>query len=136
LRIRWILLAVSITLATGALGFAAAGRLGSHRQAVSEHPVTIPRTARAVNVSATMPAPSRSARDLSAMLEEGVMPAHETAGVVMSDTECTPDASMISHCRNEIRLQDGSTIVLRHPHDMRYIPCLAPGERVDLVPNA
>ena len=26
------------------------------------------------------------------------------------------------------------TIVLRHPHDMTKVPCLAPGEQVRLVP--
>ena len=41
---------------------------------------------------------------------------------------------MVSRCRNEMQLQDGSRIVLRHPHDMSAVPCLAPGEDVLLVP--
>ena len=55
-------------------------------------------------------------------------------GEVMTDSECTPDAQMISRCRNVVRLASGETIVLRHPHDMTKIPCLAPGERVRLLP--
>jgi hypothetical protein len=42
---------------------------------------------------------------------------------------------MISRCRNVVRLEDGSELVLRHPHDMRDVPCLAPGERILLVPD-
>ena len=55
---------------------------------------------------------------------------------VMTDTDCSPDAQMISHCRNEMRLSNGETIVVRHPHDMRDVPCLAPGEHVQLIPTA
>ena len=54
---------------------------------------------------------------------------------VMTDTDCTPDAQMISRCRNVMRLEDGRQIVLRHPHNMTRIPCLAPGERVRLIPT-
>lgn len=102
---------------------------------VSEHPVDVPAAARTVLVSATMPPPSESPDRLSAKLERGTMPSGQMTGEVMTDTDCTPDAQMISRCRNEVRLADGTTIVLRHPHDMRTIPCLAPGERVSLVPT-
>ncbi|HEU6443717.1 MAG TPA: hypothetical protein VFL61_01525 [Gaiellaceae bacterium] len=101
---------------------------------VSEHPVDVPAAARTVLVSAAMPAPSETPDRLSARLERGTMPTGPTSAEVMTDTDCTPDARMISRCRNELRLADGTTIVLRHPHDMRTIPCLAPGERVSLVP--
>lgn len=107
---------------------------GSSPAYVSEHPVDVPATARTVLVSGTMPAPSESPDQLSAKLERGTMPSGPMTGEVMTDTDCTPDAQMISRCRNEVRLPDGTTIVLRHPHDMRTIPCLAPGERVSLVP--
>jgi hypothetical protein len=101
---------------------------------VSEHPLVVPETARTITVSATMPSPSIHARRLSAMLEEGQMPAGPMSAKVLTDTECTPDAHMISRCRNEMLLPDGRKIVLRHPHAMSSIPCLAPGERVMLVP--
>jgi hypothetical protein len=29
---------------------------------------------------------------------------------------------------------DGKSLVLRHPHNMHRIPCLAPGEMIRLVP--
>ena len=101
---------------------------------VSEHPIDIPETARTVTVSATMPMPSAHERRLSAMLEQGRMPEGPMMAEVLTDTDCAPDEHMISHCRNEMRLPDGRTIVLRHPHDMHTVPCLAPGEQVLLVP--
>lgn len=101
---------------------------------VTEHPVAIPEKPRTVTISATMPRPSAHERRLSAMLEQGTMPTTSTMAEVMTDTDCSPDSQMISHCRNEVRLSDGQTMVLRHPHDMRSVPCLAPGERVLLVP--
>lgn len=100
----------------------------------TEHATPIPETPRTVVVSSTMPLPSSHERRLSAMLETGSMPHEPMMGLVLSDTECAPDTKMISRCRNDVRLADGSTIVLRHPHDMHTIPCLAPGEQVLLVP--
>jgi hypothetical protein len=100
----------------------------------SEHPVEVPVAARTVVVSRTMPMPSAHARRLSTMLEHGTMPAHPMMAEVLTDSECTPDAQMISRCRNLVRLADGREIVLRHPHDMSKVPCLAPGERVRLMP--
>ena len=126
-----------LIIAVGLVALAAAW-VGTHRaeQAVTtEHQVTVPEDLRTVAVSKTMPAPSVTARHLSAMLEAGTMPTSKTMAEVRSDTECTPDAQMISHCRNEVRLDDGSAIVLRHPHDMRHVPCLAPGEQILVVPT-
>lgn len=45
----------------------------------------------------------------------------------LTDTDCAPDGQMISRCRNVMRLADGRQLVLRHPHDMSKVPCLAPG---------
>lgn len=111
------------------------GPAGSSPSAVSEHPVVAPSAERTVLVSRTMPMPSAHARRLSAMLEEGAMPSGPAMADVMTDTDCAPDAQMISRCRNLVRLDDGRQIVLRHPHDMRKVPCLGPGERVRLVPT-
>lgn len=101
---------------------------------VSDHPTQIPDAVRTVTVSLEMPRPSAHARRLSAMLEEGTMPRNSMMAEVLTDTDCAPDERMISRCRNEMRLPDGQRMVLRHPHDMSSIPCLAPGERVLLVP--
>jgi hypothetical protein len=107
----------------------------SSTTAVSEHPVAVPTAARTVSVSRTMPMPSAHERRLSAMLEDGTMPGRPMMADVMTDTDCTPDAQMISRCRNVVRLADRRQIVLRHPHDMTKVPCLAPGERVRLIPT-
>jgi hypothetical protein len=101
---------------------------------VAEHAVSVPETLRTVNLTATMPLPSAGERNLSAMVVEGELPAAPTTGEVLTDTDCVPDEEMISRCRNEVLLPDGKTIVLRHPHDMTRVPCLAPGEQVRLVP--
>ncbi len=130
-------------LATIAILVAAAGvlALGGREEAadnsptsVSEHPVAVPASARTILVSRAMPMPSAHERRLSAMLEKGAMPDRPMMAEVMTDTDCAPDAQMISRCRNVMRLAGGRQIVLRHPHDMTEIPCLAPGERVRLVP--
>ena len=103
--------------------------------AVSEHPISIPASARTVLVSLAMPMPSAHERRLSAKLEEGAMPHRPTTAEVVTDTDCVPDAQMVSRCRNVMRLEGGRQIVLRHPHRMSDVPCLAPGERVRLIPN-
>ena len=101
----------------------------------SEHPIAVPAAARTVMISRAMPMPSAQERRLSAMLEKGTMPDRPMMAEVMTDSDCAPDARMISRCRNVVRLASGRQIVLRHPHDMTTIPCLAPGERVRLIPN-
>lgn len=136
-----LLLPLAVIAVAGVVAGLAA--LGGHDEAARmppqptfEHQAPIPRTARAVIVSRAMPMPSAHERRLSTMLEAGVMPHRQMMGMVMTDTDCAPDARMISRCRNVVRLADGQRIVLRHPHDMTKIPCLAPGERVRLVPAA
>ena len=138
MRARWFVL-LSLLLFGGVLiGLASlqgSAAPESSPRYVQEHPVAIPATARTVSISQTMPMPSAHARRLSSMLESGNMPAGPTNGEVLSDTECAPDAKSVSRCRNEVRLPGGETIVLRHPHKMADVPCLAPGETVRLVPT-
>lgn len=71
---------------------------------------------------------------IRAELLEGPMPAAATTAVVLTDTDCAPDFAGISHCRNELRLADGSTIAVRHHHDMQRYSCLSPGEKVRVLP--
>ena len=131
------LAAVAITAAVaGALALGGREEAAPETPAsAAEHPVAVPAAARTVVVSRTMPMPSAHERRLSAMLEEGTMPRRPMMAEVMTDTECAADAQMISRCRNVMRLAGGQQIVLRHPHDMGSIPCLAPGERVRLLPT-
>ena len=139
MRPRLLALLAATGIVVAAAGVLALGRgkdaADSTATAESEHPVAVPAAARTVSVSRMMPMPSAHERQLSAMLEEGTMPDRPMMADVMTDTDCAPDAKMISRCRNAMRLADGRQIVLRHPHDMTRIPCLAPGERVRLVPT-
>ncbi|MGP6156816.1 MAG: hypothetical protein ACLPYS_04765 [Vulcanimicrobiaceae bacterium] len=66
----------------------------------------------------------------------GAMPSHAEEAVTLSDANCQPDAKDVSHCLNALKLADGRTIVVRHDHDIRYVPCLAPGEKVQVRPGA
>ena len=136
-RLLALLVATTIIIAAAGVFIFARGEdaADSSATAVSEHPVVVPAAARTVSVSRKMPMPSANERRLSAMLEDGTMPDRPMMADVMTDTDCAPDAQMISHCRNVVRLADGRQIVLRHPHQMSRIPCLAPGERVRLIPT-
>ena len=134
MRIRLLLPIAAIAIAAPIAGVLALGGREKAVTSASDHPTALPAAQRTVIVSRTMPMPSGHRRRLSAMLEEGAMPDRPMMAEVETDTDCAPDASMISHCRNVVRLPSGRQIVLRHPHDMRTIPCLAPGERVRLVP--
>jgi hypothetical protein len=137
LRLFAALAAIAIAAAVAAV-LALAGREEAASNAptsASDHPIAVPAAARTVMISRAMPMPSAHERRLSAMLEEGTMPDRPMMAEVMTDSDCAPDARMISRCRNVVRLASGRQIVLRHPHDMTTIPCLAPGERVRLIPN-
>jgi hypothetical protein len=135
LRARILLLTFFALVAVGGAWVLLGRDLNAGERYVSEHSAAVPETARTVTVSATMPSPSAHARRLSAMLETGAMPPEPMMAEVMSDTDCAPDGQMVSRCRNEMELANGDTIVVRHPHDMRDVPCLAPGERVRLIPT-
>lgn len=80
--------------------------------------------------------PSRPGEPLSAWLVDGTMPARPASGTVETDENCAPDEYGISRCVNRIRLGDGTLITVRHAHDMRLVPCLAPGEAVEVRPAA
>lgn len=51
-------------------------------------------------------------------------------GVVLSDTNCAPDARGLSHCHNGIAFGDGTEITVMDNHQMSRHRCLRPGERV------
>jgi hypothetical protein len=88
---------------------------------------------RTVRLTHTMPHPSRGAV-LDAKLVRGAMPRGRTSAVVLSDTDCAPDAHGISHCLDRLRLVSGRVISVRHVHDMKAVRCLTPGEHVRVVP--
>lgn len=89
---------------------------------------------RTLVVSRGQPPASRPGALLHGRLVEGSMPNAATEGTVLSDEDCGADFRGISHCLNRIRLAGGREISVRHPHDMRKVPCFAPGEPVHVVP--
>ena len=132
------LLAVVLFLAVlgGAIVFAErhdAPRPADKRVAVDPHGAAIA-SVRTLVVSHAQPAASRPGNLLHGRLVEGAMPNAATEGTVLSDEDCAADSRGISNCRNRVRLANGREISVRHPHAMRNVPCLAPGERVHVVP--
>lgn len=77
--------------------------------------------------------PSTPGGVLRVWLLRGEIPATAVAARVLSDEECEPDAAGISRCLNRLLMPSGDTLVVRHPHNMENVPCLAPGERVQVV---
>lgn len=101
--------------------------------AVDPHGSEIERV-RTLVVGRAQPPASRPGVRLNARLVEGPMPSAATEGTVLTDEDCGADSRGISNCLNRIRLADGREISVRHPHDMREVPCFAPGEPVYVVP--
>ena len=91
-------------------------------------------TPRTLVVGRVQPAPSRPGPLLRGRLVEGQMPHGPMQGTVLTDEDCGANAHGISNCLNRIRFADGREIAVRHPHDMRYVPCFASGEAVRVVP--
>jgi hypothetical protein len=107
--------------------------VGKSVVAVDPHGAEI-ESSRTLVVSRAQPPASRPGRLLHGRLIEGPMPRTAMNGTVLSDEDCGADFRGISNCRNRIRLEDGREMSVRHPHDMRDVPCLAPGEPVLIVP--
>ena len=67
-------------------------------------------------------------------LVKGTAPMDTQIATVLTDQNCTPDEQGISHCLNEVKMANGSTLVLRDNHNMMNDPCLSPGERIRVEP--
>lgn len=77
--------------------------------------------------------PSTPGGVLRVWLLRGEIPATALEARVLSDEECEPDAAGISRCLNRLLMPSGDTLVVRHPHNMQDVPCLSPGEKVQVV---
>ena len=67
---------------------------------------------------------------LSGSLVSGTVPLQPMMATVVSDTNCAPDAQGVSHCDNQLRMNDGTMLTVRHNHRMMDTPCLSPGEHI------
>lgn len=129
-----IVLVSAFTL-VGAIAFVAGSRHGSGSPAqapvAGTHFPSTDQVQRTVYVySGREPAASPPGPRLHAMRVKGPIPARATVATVLTDENCEPDADGVSHCINRIRLPNGKTLVVQHPHNMDVVPCLAPQERV------
>lgn len=88
---------------------------------------------RTVVVSGQEPAPASTPDGpVHVVLLRGAVEVPSVA-TVLSDENCEPDVHGYSHCMNELELPDGERIAVRHTHRMSEVPCLSPGERVNLT---
>jgi hypothetical protein len=69
---------------------------------------------------------------LMASLEQGKLSAGATRATVLTDANCQPDQDGISHCLNELNF-GSARVVVRHHHKMNEVPCLTPGEEVNIL---
>lgn len=76
------------------------------------------------------PRPSAAGAAMHGVRISGAIPIKEVVATVLSDEDCTPDDAGVSHCRNTVRLPNGKTLTVKHPHRMADVPCMTPGERV------
>jgi len=54
-------------------------------------------------------------------------------GIIVSDTNCIPDAQGLNHCNNVIELANGSRLLIVDNHKMSSNPCLHPGSGITLT---
>lgn len=80
------------------------------------------------------PSPSSPGPVLHVLDLKGPVPHGPVTATVLSDENCEPDADGVSHCINRLRLADGATLTVRHPHRMMEVSCLEPGEHVTVRP--
>ena len=121
---RWLLGAVALVTLGGIATVAFS--LLSGQEAASAEP-TIP-------AGVDLPSWYENGRGGEYLLQiaEGTVPpiGVRMSGVVLSDTDCEPDAQGLSHCHNGIALANGSTIIVTDTHLMSRYRCLRPGETV------
>jgi hypothetical protein len=108
--------------------------------AVAEHFVDVPpgssntalRTVVIAGPGERLPFQSETGGLLMANLERGQLPAEAARATVLTDANCQPDQDGVSHCLNELNL-GSARVVVRHHHKMSEVPCLTPGEEVNIV---
>ena len=60
-------------------------------------------------------------------------PGKPITGTVTSDTNCDADVQGLSHCNNNIKLPNGSEILVIDTHNMHRNRCLGPGDQLKLT---
>jgi hypothetical protein len=99
------------------------------REAPSAVASAAPAGLRVVQLTTASNAVSNDKQTIAVLLN-GAMPHGTVKATVTTDENCAADAQGYSHCRNDLRMADGSVLHLRHNHPMGMVACLAPGEEV------
>lgn len=69
---------------------------------------------------------------LMTSLVTGQLPNGAMRATVRSDSNCQPDQEGVSHCLNQLEI-GSTTVMVRHHHTMSEVPCLTPGETVNIL---
>ncbi len=134
-RIIAVALGLTFSVAVVLIAASAGGDVQSQAGSAGEPAAAAQPQLRTVLVSeAQLPEPSVPGSPLHTLRVSGPAPDRPSAARVLTDEDCAADASGISRCLNRIRLADGDTLSVRHPHRMMEVPCLSPGERISVRP--
>lgn len=107
--------------------------MGQHAPTESPPPLAAEPGLRTVLVSGTEPAEASSPNGpVQVVLLAGDVEAMPAVATVLTDENCQPDPHGYSHCLNRLEMPGGERIAVRHTHRMDEVPCLYPGERVNL----
>jgi hypothetical protein len=134
-----ILILVGI-LAAALIAMAAQGRPGSSQSA--PHFVNVPpatdrmqsplRTVVMAESGERLPYMSETEGLLMTSLVTGQLPNGAMRATVRTDSNCQPDPEGVSHCLNQMEI-GSTTLMVRHHHKMSEVPCLTPGEMVNIL---
>jgi hypothetical protein len=131
----FLLFALSLWMMMAALLLGAAARVPREEQTVIAshfHDGKVRLVVVSVDPSDRLPLENEDNHVLSALLLAGELPTGRSHATVLTDLNCQADEQGISHCTNDVQIGD-MQIALQHDHDMRKIPCLTPGEVIELV---
>ena len=139
-----LVVAASLALAAIVIGVLFANTATTHPEpaipTAAKHFVVIPlgrkeaalRTVVIAGPGERPPFMSATGSVLMASLESGQLPAGAVRATVLTDANCQPDQDGVSHCLNELAI-GATTLVVRHHHKMSEVPCLTPGETVNIL---
>ena len=107
----------------GAIGAVLAVVALSQPPAEESPPAATRPALRTVVVSETAPSqPSTPDGPVEVALLRGDAPSEPGVATVLSDENCEPDANGYSHCLNELEMEGGERIAVRHTHRMAEVP--------------
>jgi hypothetical protein len=126
------LLRASVALVVALIGVAGCAQRASDPSAIQAPHFWSDPSLRTIVVATTADQLEPKDGVLLTNLVAGTLPDGATRATVLTDSNCAPDANGISHCLNDLDI-GGTHVTVQHHHDMSKVPCLGPGEKVNVV---